>query len=204
MKITRKLLLIFIKNPVLGKVKTRLARTLGDAKALDVYLQLLNHTLLVTKDVDADKAVFYTDFVDRQDMWPDDSYQKQLQQGQDLGQRMQGAFKWAFEKQYEQVVIVGSDCPQLTTAIIEQAFAQLDTSKVVLGPAADGGYYLLGMTTLVPRLFNNKNWSTVTVLSDTLADLQILQLSYSTLPTLHDVDHAEDLPLLHLTTAYTK
>jgi rSAM/selenodomain-associated transferase 1 len=204
MKITRKLLLIFIKNPVLGKVKTRLARTLGDAKALDVYLQLLNHTLLVTKDVAADKAVFYTDFVDRQDMWPDDLYQKQLQQGQDLGQRMQGAFEWAFEKQYGQVVIIGSDCPQLTTAIIEQAFAQLDTSKVVLGPAADGGYYLLGMTTLVPRLFNNKNWSTVTVLSDTLADLQILQLSYSTLPTLHDVDHAEDLPLLHLTTAYTK
>jgi rSAM/selenodomain-associated transferase 1 len=204
MKKTRKLLLIFIKNPVLGKVKTRIASTLGDAKALDVYLQLLNHTLLVTKEVDADKAVFYTDFVDREDMWPDELYQKQLQQGQDLGERMQGAFEWAFEQQYEQVVIIGSDCPQLTRDIIEQAFAQLNTTKVVLGPAADGGYYLLGMTTLVPRLFSNKKWSTATVLSDTLADLQTLQLSYSTLPTLHDVDHAEDLDLLQSPTTNIK
>jgi rSAM/selenodomain-associated transferase 1 len=192
----RKLLLIFVKNPQLGKVKTRLARTVGDKKALEVYLQLLNHTVYITKDVQVDKAVFYADFIDWADIWPNELYQKQLQQGHDLGQRMQQAFEWAFRQSYAQIVITGSDCPQLTTAIIQQAYEALRTHQVVIGPAADGGYYLLGMNSLIPDLFADKKWSSPTVLSSTLADLHRLQIPYFTLPTLHDIDQEEDLYLL--------
>jgi rSAM/selenodomain-associated transferase 1 len=196
MKALSRLLLIFVKNPQPGKVKTRLARTIGDARALEVYRQLLKHTVQITREVQADKAVFYTEFIEDQDIWPDDLYQKYLQQGDDLGQRMQQAFSQAFGQGYDQVAIIGSDCPQLTTAIIQEAFTALQTNQVVIGPAADGGYYLLGMRTLIPELFAGKKWSSPSVLPDTLTDLQRLQLLYYKLPILHDVDQEEDLYLL--------
>jgi uncharacterized protein len=192
----RKLLLIFVKNPVPGKVKTRLARTIGETKALYVYNQLLDYTASITREVQADKAVFYSDFLDSKDIWPDEIYLKQVQQGHDLGQRMQQAFCWAFGQLYEQVVIIGSDCPQLTSAIIHQAFEALNTAEVAIGPAADGGYYLLGLKRNIPQLFTNKTWSSPTVFAATLADLQALRAPYTLLPVLQDIDRAEDLFLL--------
>jgi rSAM/selenodomain-associated transferase 1 len=193
---SRKLLLIFVKNPVLGKVKTRLASTMGDEKALNVYNQLLAHTVEVTKNVKADKAVFYSDYIDSNDIWPDNYYQKCLQQGRDLGQRMLQAFKWAFEQQYQQVVIIGSDCPQLTTSLIHQAFESLLSTQVVIGPAADGGYYLLGMRALIPELFIDKVWSSSEIFAVTVADLHRQQILFTELQILHDVDYEEDLFLM--------
>lgn len=192
----RKLLLIFVKNPLPGKVKTRLARTIGEAKALEIYQQLLLHTVAITKEVNTDKAVFYSDFIGESDIWPEAIYQKYVQQGTELGQRMENAFCWAFWQRYEQVVIIGSDCPQLTATIIHQAFEALQTSQVVIGPAVDGGYYLLGLKSNVSQLFTNKAWSSPTVFTSTIADLQKLQLCYKLLPLLHDIDHEEDLALL--------
>ncbi len=196
MEATRRLLIIFVKNPLPGKVKTRLAKTVGEHKALEIYLQLLKYTVHITSDAACDKAVFYSDFIEENDCWPGGKYKKQVQQGIDLGGRMLQAFTWAFQQRYGQVVIIGSDCPQLSTSIIQESFEQLQAHDVVIGPAADGGYYLLGMKKLLPDLFSNKTWSSASVLTDTITDLQRLGVSFKQLPTLHDVDEEKDLYLL--------
>lgn len=188
-----KLLLLFVRNPELGKVKTRLAATVGPEMALEIYMRLLQHTREVTKQLPVHKRVYYTNAINPNDLWPNDVYDKHVQPSGDLGQKMRAAFASAFEEGYTSVVIIGSDCLQLTEYIILEAYRQLETHEVVIGPALDGGYYLLGMNRLYPELFENKRWSTEHVFPDTIQDLQNLHLSYALLPRLSDVDHAEDL-----------
>lgn len=195
---TRRLLLIFVKNAVLGKVKTRLAQAIGDEKALATYHQLLAHTLAVSKKVSCDRAVFYSDFIETDDMWPNSLFTKYLQLGHDLGERMQQAFTLAFANRYSQVVIIGSDCPQLTTLHINQAFGMLNSYEAVIGPSIDGGYYLLGLTHLLPGLFTNKLWSSASVFTDTIADFKNLKLNFGQLEILRDLDTEEDLKILNL------
>lgn len=187
------LLMIFAKNPEIGKVKTRLAKTIGDEQALMIYVKLLEHTHAISDRVFADKAVFYSDRVQEFDILDYYKFPKFLQKGQDMGERMDRAFGQAFAQQYEKVVIIGSDCFELNTEIIEDALTALDDYNVVVGPSHDGGYYLLGMDRHYPHLFRNKNWSTPDVFLDTLLDLKKLNLSYNLLPTLTDVDEEKDL-----------
>lgn len=187
------LLMIFAKNPEIGKVKTRLAKSIGEEKALMIYLKLLEHTHAVADRVFADKAIFYSSKVQEFDILDYYKFPKFLQKGADLGERMERAFGQAFAQHYEKVVIIGSDCYELTADIVEDAFAALDDSNVVLGPAQDGGYYLLGADRHYPHLFKNKKWSTSDVLLDTILDLKKLKLSYTLLPTLSDVDEEKDL-----------
>ncbi|MDQ3291583.1 MAG: TIGR04282 family arsenosugar biosynthesis glycosyltransferase, partial [Bacteroidota bacterium] len=163
----RKLLLIFVKNEIPGKVKSRLAATIGEEKALQVYQVLLKRTYEITLTLPFTKAVYYSDFV-QEDFWSPPFYENYVQAGQDLGERMQNAFEKAFEAGYEQVCIIGSDCYELTEEIILQAFDKLDRNDVVIGPAQDGGYYLLGMKALHESFFMGKSWSTDSVLPDTL------------------------------------
>lgn len=188
------LLLIFIKNPVAGKVKTRLAKSIGTERALGVYLQLLHHTLEITKALALDKKVYYSDWIEEKDNWAKAGYEQGLQSGTDLGQRMSEAFERAFEDGYKKVVIIGSDCWELTPSILTEAFDSLNLKQVVVGPARDGGYYLLGMKHYYPELFLNKSWSTSSVFSETVADLRKRNLSYHLLPVLSDVDEEKDLP----------
>jgi len=190
------LLMIFAKNPELGKVKTRLAKTIGNEKALMIYVKLLEHTHAVADRVFADKAVFYSDKVQEFDILDYYKFPKFLQKGKDLGERMERAFGQAFAQDYDKVVIIGSDCYEITTEIVEDALTALDDHNVVLGPALDGGYYLLGMDRHYPHLFKDKAWSTPDVLLDTILDIKKLKLSYSLLPTLSDVDEEKDLGLL--------
>jgi uncharacterized protein len=191
-------LIIFVKNPELGKVKTRLAKTIGDEKALQIYLRLLEHTRKISSKVAVNQAVYYTDFIDSNDIWSESQFRKYLQTGYDLGERMQNAFATAFDEGFEKVVIIGSDCPQLNQAHIQQAFDELLTHDVVIGPAVDGGYYLLGMSQLIPELFTNKLWSSDQVLRQTLADLNRLEYSYYLLDELRDIDTAEDLKIVNI------
>ena len=114
----------------------------------------------------------------------------------DLGERMERAFGQAFAQDYDKVIIIGSDCIEISTEIIEDALKALDDHNVVIGPAHDGGYYLLGMDRHYPHLFKNKIWSTEDVFLDTLLDIKKLKLSYSLLPTLSDVDEEKDLGVL--------
>jgi uncharacterized protein len=188
------LLIIFYRNPVQGKVKTRLASTIGDKKALEIYLHLAQHTKLITEHLPFDKIIFYSEQIEINDFWENKLYQKAVQEGSDLGQKMRNAFEEGFETGYKSICIIGTDCIELTTAIIQNAFHTLTTQEAVIGTAKDGGYYLLGMKKFHPELFGNKYWSTSSVAADTLEDLKKLGLSYATLPTLRDIDTEDDLP----------
>lgn len=183
-------LLIFTRNPRLGNVKTRLAKTIGQAAALAVYQQLLQHTRMVTHPLSCRKIVYYSEAVEEQDGW-DNSHQKKIQNGKDLGERMQQAFTDVFDEGYHKAVIIGSDAYDLKTSHIEKAFTLLNEHDVVLGPATDGGYYLLGMKKLHIALFSGKNWGTPTVLAATLQDLRALRVAM--LEPLNDLDTYEDL-----------
>jgi rSAM/selenodomain-associated transferase 1 len=194
----KKLLLLFVRNPELGKVKTRLAASVGPEKALEIYLHLLQHTRQVTQELPVQKRVYYSDEVYMHDLWPNEQYQKRVQPSGDLGKRMEAAFETAFAEGYTSVVIIGSDCLQLTPDIILRAYKELEQHEVVIGPALDGGYYLLGMNHLHPELFRDKRWSTEHVFPDTLYDVERLHLSHALLPRLSDVDYAEDLDDLFL------
>ena len=189
-------LIIFSRRPVLGKVKTRLASDIGEAKALIIYKLLLNHTRTISNKLNCDLLLFYSDGVDYDDEWDGNLYQKFEQRGDDLGIKMYNAFKFAFYRNYNKVVIIGSDCHDLTQTIIEQAFDALNNEEVVIGPAKDGGYYLLGLKRLIKPLFWNKEWSSENVLVDTILDLKNENKSYVILETLNDIDHAEDLGIL--------
>ncbi|OQP60242.1 TIGR04282 family arsenosugar biosynthesis glycosyltransferase [Niastella populi] len=191
-------LLIFARNLVYGQVKTRLAATIGRQRALAVYELLLEHTVAVTERLPFDKVVFYSEKIDGGDIWNDRSYKKQVQAGNDLGERMRHAFATVFGKGYQKAAIIGTDCFELTTLIITEAFECLDKYDVVIGPAKDGGYYLLGMKKLYPGLFNDIQWSTDQVLKQTLAACEQLQISTHLLPALSDIDHEEDLKNIHI------
>ncbi|WP_296619391.1 TIGR04282 family arsenosugar biosynthesis glycosyltransferase [Marivirga sp.] len=189
------LLIIFVKNPELGKCKTRLAATIGNQKALNFYKNMLKRTKEVAEDVNADKAVYYSSFIDENDLWSNQRpFYKYLQNlNPDLGIKMQSAFEEAFQGGYESVCIIGSDCYDLDEKVVDQAFKSLESKDAVLGPCNDGGYYLLGMNQLHPELFKNKNWSTETVASDSIQDFKNLNLKYVLLEELTDIDNEEDL-----------
>lgn len=191
----KRVLLIFYRNPEKGKVKTRLASTVGEDVALRLYLQLAEHTRRETFGLqDCDKIVFYSNTVEKNDIWTTTFFQKQQQLGDDLGQRMRNAFEHAFAAGYEQACIIGTDCLELKSKILTEAFEQLNNVDAVIGPAKDGGYYLLGLKKIIPAVFFDKKWSTDSVLQDTIEDLKKLQLSFRELETLTDVDTEDDLP----------
>ena len=185
-------LIIFVRNPILGKVKTRIAKDLGYDVALDVYKKLLEHTKAITKNLKVDRFVFYADFLNQDDLWEGSAFNKMLQSGNDLGERMQNAFEQLFNDGYSKIAIIGSDCFELTTAIIDEAFHSLETKSVVIGPTFDGGYYLIGMNTFIHGIFQNKTWSTDYVFSDTVKSITEAGYNYYLLPKLSDVDNGED------------
>lgn len=189
-------LIIFIKNPVAGKVKTRLANSLGAQKALEIYCHLLDLTREAASKSECTRNLFYSDRIDETDDWKKELYNKFVQEGNDLGDRMKNAFDQIFALGAEKAVVIGSDCPDVTSELIESAFRSLDEKDVVIGPAKDGGYYLLGMKKPLPFLFDDKEWSTETVFEDTAVDLMENRLTYKRLPELSDVDTIYDLQLL--------
>lgn len=189
----KSLLLIFIKNPQKGYVKTRLARSIGDDKAFKIYGKLLSITKSAADHLNTDRQVWYSEFIEDGDLWSAGNYEKKLQQGDDLGERMKHAFRQAFRDGYNKVTIIGSDCPSITSQIIERAFQSLEDNEVVIGPSRDGGYYLLGTTDFYPDLFSGINWSTSSVYEETISKVQSLNLSFKIMPTLNDIDNKQDL-----------
>ncbi|MGB6152609.1 MAG: TIGR04282 family arsenosugar biosynthesis glycosyltransferase [Pricia sp.] len=188
---SKDLLLIFTRNPKLGMCKTRLAKTVGDETALDIYIFLLDHTASITQNLNAAKQVWYSEEIWEDDIWDDAFYDKRLQKGRDLGIRMANAFQEGFASGYERILIMGSDMFDLDQNDLENAFAQLKQNDFVIGPAEDGGYYLLGMTSFKAKLFQNKSWGEKTVLKDTLEDLKGEKLAI--LEKRNDVDVYEDI-----------
>jgi len=184
-------LILFVRNPEKGKVKTRLARAVGEEQALKIYKALLQHTREVAAQVEARRLLFYSEAIQRQDAWPEDQFEKFLQRGDSLGARMHHAFEQALQLA-PRAVIVGSDIAQIRPDIIEKAFTALNTHEYVIGPAIDGGYYLLGMNQPSPELFMGIEWSTPTVCEETLAIIEQKGATCAKVDTLSDIDYAED------------
>lgn len=185
------LLIIFTRNPELGKCKTRLAASIGDSAALNIYTFLLEHTVSITENLRVEKRVYYSVKIRKNDLWDDTIYTKKQQKGDDLGLRMEYAFQQGFEDGYKNIIIIGSDMYDLSQSDLELAFQSLDQHDFVIGPAEDGGYYLLGMKDPNFEVFRNKKWGTNTVLKNTLLGLQ--NENVTTLPTLNDIDIYDDI-----------
>ncbi len=182
-----------MRNPVLGQVKTRLAKDIGDERARAIYLQLLQHTLEITRGLSFRKFIYYADEVSDYDLWSVPGYTKRKQNGNDLGERMLNSFKELFDQGFTRIIIIGSDCLQLQTENLQEAVALLESNVAVIGPASDGGYYLLGLTKLYPELFLNKPWSTDQVFAKTIDDFNNQGITYALLKELSDIDDISDL-----------
>ena len=187
----KSILIVFAKTPLLGNVKTRLANKLGTIKALWVYKQLLKKTKIAIQSIQQNVVVYYsgdsTDFFDQLFL----NYEKHPQEGIDLGERMTNAISTEFKKGFDQIIIIGTDMWDLNKGIIEKAFKALNNSDIIIGPASDGGYYLLGIKKMIPDIFQNKKWSSKTVLKETLKDLKNYKVTF--LEEKNDVDLLEDL-----------
>ncbi|WP_304233311.1 TIGR04282 family arsenosugar biosynthesis glycosyltransferase [Jiulongibacter sediminis] len=196
-------LIIFIKNPELGKVKTRLASTIGDEKALEIYKLLMKHTREIAQNVAVDRHVFYSQFIDENDEWTNSDFYKHLQnQDPDLGLKMFSSFHDLWKKGYEKVLIIGSDCLELTKDTVKDAFVLLNEQEAVIGPAKDGGYYSIGFNfnlldqkteKVMADVFLNKTWSHEDVFTEAMSALNSNNLRRAKLPLLSDVDYEEDL-----------
>ena len=186
----KEVVLVFQKNEVLGKVKTRLASRMGDLRALEIYRHLIQSTYFVLEDVLAPVWTYYSDFIPETINPP--IAKSFVQEGQDLGERMANAFARSFESGMEKVVLIGTDCPTLQSQHLNQAFEALTHSDLVLGPATDGGYYLIGMKRKADYLFEGISWSSAEVLSQTLAVASANGLDFTLLDELSDIDTQED------------
>ena len=192
-------LLVFAREPVLGRVKTRLAAGISPEAALAVYRELLALTATAVTVAQVPATVWLAeaptapaDPARPRPEWPGLPWRVQPA-AESLGDRMAHAFAEAFAAGATRVVIIGTDCPDLSAGLLRRAFDQLTDHDLVVGPADDGGYYLLGLRAPQPALFANKEWSSATVLLHTLADAARLGLRVFQLPMLHDVDSAVDL-----------
>lgn len=185
-------LIIFQKNEELGKVKTRLAVTVGEEKALEIYRILISYTYQVIQDLPLTTYIFFSNFIPNSVADIPSNFVLRLQEGENLGERMSNAFQLLFKSGYQRILILGTDCAQLESRHIKDAIQKLDEKDVVIGPAEDGGYYLLGMKKSTTSLFEGIEWSTSQVFSQTIEKLTRAELSYGIIETLSDVDVEED------------
>ncbi|WP_341217109.1 TIGR04282 family arsenosugar biosynthesis glycosyltransferase [uncultured Wocania sp.] len=187
---TKELIIVFVKNIKLGKVKTRLAKSIGNQGAFEVYSELVKITETAIKNLLIDKRIYFSDaIIDTK--W--ENHYKAVQKGENLGERMKNAFIKGFEDGYEKIVLIGSDLPDINSNHIENGLQAFNSNNVVFGPAIDGGYYLVGMTKIYDFIFDNKPWSQSNLLEITLEELKENSISFSLLEPLNDIDTFEDL-----------
>lgn len=196
-------LIIFIKNPELGKAKTRLAATLGNEKALEIYLKLLSHTRKIALETNAECHLFYSQFIDKKDDWDNKEFIKHLQTpNPNLGNKMLASFEHLLNSGIKRALIIGSDCLELDARIVNNAFDKLAKHDTIIGPAKDGGYYSIGFNferlgksapTVIKETFLNKTWSHENVCAEAKETFDKHKLSYAQLVTLSDVDVEEDI-----------
>ena len=188
-------LIIFARYPHVGQVKTRLAAALGAEWATTFYRCCAEKLFAESGQICCQRFLFCADEanVEMMQRWAGPHFLHVPQSEGNLGDRMVNAFDYVFNEGYQQIVIVGTDIPDLTAAILHEAFARLDQGEVVIGPTYDGGYYLLGMRRLHRELFTHIAWSTDTVFEQTMQLVDGLGLQSFRLPMLRDIDTEEDL-----------
>lgn len=191
---------IFVKRPVAGQVKTRLASRLGDERAAQLYAAFIADLVDRFREVAVQRYLCYApddddarrEFEDRgagdYQLWP--------QPADSLGQRMDAFFREAFRTGADRVVLIGSDSPNLPAHLIDEAFARLETNDCVLGPATDGGFYLIGQSGQCRPLFDGVTWSNSRVLAETVRNAAACQARTAVLTPWYDVDTLDDLEML--------
>lgn len=193
-------LIIFTRYPEPGNAKTRLIPAVGAETAAEMHRQMTEYTLAQVKPLRQSRLLSIEVWFaggDRTQMeaWLGGGLQYQPQPDGNLGDRMLQAFQSAFDSGVAGAIIIGTDCPEITDTLLVDAFQALQQTDVVLGPATDGGYYLIGLRRVIPELFQAIAWSTDLVLQQTVAIVEKLNLSLTLLPILTDVDRPEDLPV---------
>jgi len=191
----KNLLGLFAKFPEPGKVKTRLAKDIGPDAAARVCREIAEYVLKRTSPEGSGyhRIIFFSPetMTQRFSEWMPDEVLR-AQTGGDVGERMDNALKELFDLGAEKAIVVGSDIPGLHRGIIDQAFQELDSGDVVIGPAMDGGYYLIGMKSPNPEIFRNISWGTEKVFKETVTIIEKKGLSYGVVATLFDVDDLDD------------
>lgn len=193
----RKNLIVFIRYPEAGRAKTRLIPELGAdgvaALAKELAKRALGVAETVSKEEGIDVSIWFTGCnEDRARLLAPGKHSYHEQQGANLGSRMHAAFEATFNDGYDLVALVGTDCPELDDAIITRAFDVLMDADVAIGPATDGGYYLIALRAPEPGLFKGIDWGSADVLQATVNTATNLGLSTAALPVLWDVDRPED------------
>ncbi|MGB2926109.1 MAG: TIGR04282 family arsenosugar biosynthesis glycosyltransferase [Limnothrix sp.] len=189
-------LIIFTRYPIPGTTKTRLIPALGAAGAADLQRQLTEHTLQQVQDLAADISIYFSGGNGSEmQTWLGDQWRYQPQRGDGLGDRLIHAFRESEAANYQRTVVIGIDCPGITKQLLTEAFSALKNHAAVFGKAHDGGYYLVGLQTLIPELFQDMAWGTETVLANTLARTETLGISTKILRSLHDIDVPKDLAI---------
>jgi uncharacterized protein len=193
-------LIIFTRYPEPGKTKTRLIPALGTVGAANLQREMTEHTIFQVQELQKAIAIsvevrFAGGNLQLMQDWLGSDLVYQSQGEGDLGSRMARSLFDAFQSGAEKVIIIGTDCPGVNVQVLATAFEKLHTSDLVLGPAIDGGYYLIGLRQPIPELFVNIEWGTAQVFHKTVEIAQKLHVSYVNLSPLGDVDRPEDLPI---------
>jgi hypothetical protein len=190
--------IIFARLPQKGKVKTRIAKTLGEKFAVDFYKACAENTFNECRKIasnNLDIYIFYADKNDKKLMknWAGSEFRLFPQSGEDLGKRMLNAFKQVFAEGVRRAILIGTDIPGISSKVISDSLISLCKSDVVIGPAKDGGYYLIGMNKLYGFLFEKIEWGSGKVFSDTLNRISLHNIERQIVAELYDIDTEEDL-----------
>ena len=185
------LVLVFCKNQIIGKVKSRLALKIGQKKAFLIYSELVDKTASIVNSLSSEVHVYYSDYIEDNDKFNSSKIKKFIQKGNNLGDRIINALNISF-KNFSPVVVIGSDLWKLEISDIEDTFRILKNKNVVIGPSNDGGYYLIGMNYLDTKIFENKNWGQESVLNDTIRDIDD-KTNIHLLDEKTDIDTYDDL-----------
>jgi len=196
-KTKKNALIIFLKYPQAGKVKTRLAKDVGENEAARIYSNMALNIIESVVDPKSYNTIIFYDPPEKEKEIKDWIGEKEVQYspqlGNTLGDRISNAFKEVYSSGADKTVIIGTDCLDVTSENIKEALYLLDETDVVLGPAEDGGYYLLGLDKYTPQVFQDIDWSTEHVLEQTVLKIVENSLNYSLLKTLKDIDIVDDI-----------
>lgn len=195
---SRDCLIIFVKYPQAGRVKTRLAKSIGEENAARLYRALVETLLRRTQGNKFRRIIFYSPCGKEKEMrgWLGEDFIFAPQKGRGLGERLAGAFRFAFRNGATRVIAIGSDSPTLDKKLIAEAFGKLKDARCVIGPALDGGYYLIGLSSWLEGIFKGIRWSTESVLIQTIARLKQFKIRHILLGKSFDIDSYHDIILL--------
>ena len=189
-------LIILVHDSVPYDIKSGKDDIITDNESIGMRKQLFMHTHRITVDINADKFLFIKESSSDDDIWIKGDYIKRLQRGRGLGEKMTNAFETVFSLGYSKVIMIGSDSIEIEIDHLKHAFNYLDNYDIVIGPAQEGGYYLIGMKKMHSVLFRYKAWNTPILLQQTLGDIAKLRLTYHLQQVLSDVEDEKEKYLL--------